>query len=304
MRLPRFLALFALWVALAAPAMAQQVRGAGASEVREFEHAASAAIGEVQYSLYLPPGYAESGRRYPTLYLLHGHDGNHLEWLKTGHLREILDRLIAARKVAPMIVVMPDGANSWYVDSKAIGGPGDYATAISVDLVDSIDRNFRTRGEPRFRAIGGLSMGGFGALRLAFQQPFRFGVVAAFSPALWVELTADSELGERAERIFDGAFGQPFEPKRFLAESPFALLDALAKAKDPPPVFLTVGDQDRYKLYMDTFEMFHRLREAGVAVEMRMTGGDHDWDTWAAALPEALIFIDARFKLSEKTASR
>jgi S-formylglutathione hydrolase FrmB len=298
--------LFSLGTALALPAAAQQAPGTAASEVREFEHARSPALGgDVLYSLYLPAGYATSDRRYPVLYLLHGHDGNHLEWLKTGHLRETLDRLIAGHKIEPMIVVMPDGAaGSWYVDSKAIGGPGDYATAIGVDLVNDIDKKFRTRNDPRNRAIGGLSMGGFGALRLAFQQPFRFGAVAAFSPALWVQLTPDTQLGDRAERIFDGSFGQPFDPKRFLAESPFSMIDALTAAKDPPPVFLTVGDQDRYKLYLDTFEMFRRLREKGLSVEMRMTGGDHDWDTWAAALPEALVFVDAQFKRGNTAASR
>ncbi|HUK08353.1 MAG TPA: alpha/beta hydrolase family protein [Stellaceae bacterium] len=304
------LMLAALALLLTAPAGAQQgtpPTTATASEVREFEHAPSPAIGgEVLYSLYLPPGYEASGRRYPTLYLLHGKDGNHLEWLKTGYLQQTLDGLIAARKVAPMIVVMPDGAAaSWYVDSKAIGGPGDYATAISVDLVDAIDKEFRTRAEPHYRAIGGLSMGGYGALRLAFRQPFEFGAVVAFSPALWAHLTPDTQLDEaRANRVFDGSFGRPFSSKLFLSESPLTMVDRLATAKGPPPVFLTVGDQDRFKLYLDTFELFRRMREKGLTVEMRMTGGDHDWDTWAAELPDALLFLDAQFKRGDAAASR
>src|SRR5581483_6939692 len=206
-----------------------------ASEVKQFEHAWSPALGaELLYSLYLPPGYAASGLRYPTLYLLHGKDGNHLEWLHTGYLRETLDALTAEGKVGPMIVVMPDAANSWYVDSKAVGGPGDYATALSVDLVEAIDHAYRTRAEPRFRGIGGLSMGGFGALRLAFQQPFRYAAAAGFSPALWAHLTPESDVGaERANRVFDGSFGRPFEVRRFLAASPLGMLEGLAAAKSP-----------------------------------------------------------------------
>jgi S-formylglutathione hydrolase FrmB len=302
------LSLAALAFLLVIPARAQQGAAApAASEVREFEHAPSPALGgAVLYSLYLPPGYEASNRRYPTLYLLHGKDGNHLEWLKTGYLQQTLDGLIAARKVGPMIVVMPDGAaSSWYVDSKAIGGPGDYATAISVDLVAAIDKEFRTRAEPRYRAIGGLSMGGYGALRLAFKQPFEFGAVLAFSPALWAHLTPDTQLDEaRANRVFAGSFGQPFSSKLFLSESPLSMLNSLALAKNAPPVFLTVGDQDRFKLYLDTFELFHRMREKGLTVQMRMTGGDHDWDTWSAELPDALLFLDAQFKRGDAAASR
>lgn len=74
------------------------------------------------------------------------------------------------------------------------------------------------------------------------------------------------------------------------------MVDAVAEAKDPPVIFLTVGDDDRYKLYLDTFVLFQRMRDAGLPVEMRMTGGDHEWETWAAELPEALLFFDRQFK--------
>lgn len=286
-----------------APVQAQQGSAGPTSEIREFEHLDSRALGgDLVYSLYLPPGYAKDDRRYPTLYLLHGAEGNHLEWLHTGYVRETLDAMIADGRVAPMIVVMPDGGgNSWYVDSKDIGGPGNYATAIAVDLVGHIDATLRTRAEPRFRAIGGLSMGGFGALRLAFQQPFRFVAAASFSGAFWARLKPDSVLGAFADRIFDGSFGRPFDARRFLAQSPLSMIDALAKAPHPPPVFLTVGDQDRYKLYDDTFELFHRMRALGLPVEMRMTGGDHEWETWAAELPDALLFFDREFKHGERS---
>ncbi len=268
------------------------------SVTREFEHAPSPALGgELLYSLYLPPGYDSGAARYPTLYLLHGKDGNHLEWLHDGHLRETLDRMIAAGTVAPMIVVMPDGGgDSWYVDSKALGGDGDYETAIATDLVAAIDHTYRTKADRHERAIGGLSMGGFGALRMALVQPFRFVAAASFSGALWTSMTADATAGAFVDHIFNGAFGRPFDPRRFVAESPLALIDAAAAAPDPHAVFLTVGDRDRFKLYRDSFAAFERMRAAQLDVAMRMTGGDHDWDTWSAELPEALIFFDRQFK--------
>lgn len=300
--LARFAILIAAALAVSVPpAGAQQSDPAPASQVREFEHLESAAPGhDLLYSLYLPPGYGSGERRFPTLYLLHGKDGNPLEWLHTGHLRETLDGLIRDGRVEPMIVVMPDGGgDSWYVDSKAIGGPGDYATAIGVDLLGEIDRTLRTKPTPRFRGIGGISMGGFGALRLAFAEPFRYGAAASFSGAFWAKLKPDSDPSEGINRIFNGSFGRPFNVRRFLAASPLSMIDRLAAAKDPPPVFLAVGDHDRFKLYIDTFELFRRMREADLAVDLRITGGDHEWDTWAAELPGALLFFDHQFRRGE-----
>jgi enterochelin esterase family protein len=290
--------------AIAFAALLAWVGAAGAeapSQVREVEHAPSPALGrDLVYALYLPPGYGAEDQRYPALYLLHGKDGNHLEWLHEGHLRATLDGMIAAGTVAPMIVVMPDGGgDSWYVDSKALGGDGDYETAIAVDLVAHVDSTLRTKPERRFRAIGGLSMGGYGALRLAFVTPFRYQAAASFSGALWSGVTADSKVGDHVDRIFNGAFGRPFDPRRFVAENPLTLIASVARAKDPPAVFLTVGDNDRYKLYHDSFLAFERMRGAGLDVSMRMTGGDHEWSTWAEELPAALAFFDRAFKHGE-----
>ncbi len=288
-----------------APVRAQQSVAVGdaASEIRESEHFNSPALGgDLVYSLYLPPGYGKGDRRYPVLYLLHGAEGNHLEWLHTGDLRETLDAMIASGRVAPMIVVMPDGGgNSWYVDSKDVGGPGNYATAISVDLVQHIDATLLTRAEPRHRAVGGLSMGGFGALRFAFQQPFRYVAAASFSGAFWARVKPDTVLGDWVQRIFQGSFGRPFDTARFLALSPMTTVDRLKDVPHPPVVYLTVGDQDRYKLYNDTFELFHHMRDLGLPVEMRMTAGDHVWETWAAELPDALSFIDRAFKEGDRS---
>jgi enterochelin esterase family protein len=139
-------------------------------------------------------------------------------------------------------------------------------------------------------------MGGFGALRLAFREPFRYGAVASFSGAFWASLHPDSVLGPRADKIFAGAFGTPFDPARLIAASPLSMIDRLAEAKDPPAVFLTVGDRDRFKLYLESFEVFRHMRELGLPVEMRMTEGDHEWSTWAAELGDALLFFDRHFK--------
>lgn len=152
----------------------------GAGELLVDRSIPSPALGrDLAYNIYLPSGHAESGLRYPTVYLLHGYGGGYHEWREGGRIEETLDRLIETGEIAPLIAVMPEAGKSWYVDSARFGGPGDYESAILADLIPAIDRLYPTRAEGRHRAIAGLSMGGHGALRLAFLYPETFSAVAA-----------------------------------------------------------------------------------------------------------------------------
>src|SRR5579864_4462137 len=158
----------------------------------------SSIIGQTfAYRVYLPPDYLRSpARHYPVLYMLHGNGGNYTEW-SDSFLPEQIDRMIAADEIQPMIVVMPDDGETTYW-ANWDNGPrwGDY---VAFDVVTEIDLRYRTVPDPAARAIGGLSMGGLGALNLAFQHPDVFGVVGSHSPsvrlqpdpALWF-LTGDN----------------------------------------------------------------------------------------------------------------
>jgi enterochelin esterase-like enzyme len=134
--------------------------------------------------VYLPPGYATSGRRYPTLYVLHGFDAP-LQAFETGRvpIRVLMDSLIAAGRARPMIVVVPDARNAYggafYTNSPVAGNWADF---IARDLVAHVDRRYRTLPRAASRGIEGHSMGGFGALTLAARHPDVFGAVYAASP--------------------------------------------------------------------------------------------------------------------------
>lgn len=93
-------------------------------------------------SIYLPDGYDQDDTRYPVLYLLHGYGGNHLEWLTAGQVEVVIDRLIDHGTIPPVIVVMPDARNSWYVDSAEFGGLDDYETALIQNLISEVDRRY------------------------------------------------------------------------------------------------------------------------------------------------------------------
>ena len=275
-------------------ALALIVPAAAKAELLWSQRFDSAALGgPMAYSIYLPPGYHDPREQapagYPVVYLLHGVGDTERSYPAVGGVEATADRLIGAGEVPPMIIVMPDGMRSWYVDSAAIGGPGDYATALARDLIAHIDATYRTVPRRARRFVTGHSMGGFGALRLALSEPDLWGAAAGMSAALWTRVTPDFVLPERAVPIFDGAFGAPFDPVRFLALRPRAYAERALAAACPPALYLTAGDDDGFRAYRSTFDLAMDLREAGLAVELRITDGNHGWRTWREdALPAVL----------------
>jgi enterochelin esterase family protein len=228
---------------------------------------------------------------------LHGYGATHREWLDFGHVDATLDRLIAAGEIRPVVAVMPDAAKSWYVDSGARGGPGDYATAIALDVPAHIERAYGAAADSR--AVAGLSMGGFGALVLGFTWPDRFTTAAALSPAVfrpggvsWAHWSLGDTAAERA-RWFPAVFGDPFSVETYRREQPFALIPDLAARRATPRIWLASGDDDHFGFHLGTAEMFLALRGRGIPAELRLTDGGHDWTYWRRVLPDLLRFIDA-----------
>ena len=151
---------------------------------------------DMPYWIYQPPDYGTGGRRYPVLYMLHGLGGHRDEWIVYG-LINVADRAIRTGDIPPMIIVLPQGDKDYWVNH-ANDGPrwGEYVTR---DLVRHIDGTYRTLRYASARAIGGLSMGGWGALTNAFRHLNVFGVVGAHSVSLRPEETAADFLGKGDE---------------------------------------------------------------------------------------------------------
>ncbi len=241
------------------------------------------------YSLYLPPGYGEEERAYPVVYLLHGYGGDHTNWVRMGDAAITADSLIAVGAVPPVILVMPDGRNSFYVDSDPASGFGAVETALVRDLVTHVDGAFRTISHRRGRMIAGLSMGGYGAIHLAFKFPELFGAAASLSGVL------TREEPERKD-LFVPAFGDPLDPARWAEENPFNWIGHVKESGLRLPVYLTVGDDDAPWLYEGPVEFYSALKEAELPAELRMTNGPHAWEVWDDALREALLFFADVFR--------
>jgi S-formylglutathione hydrolase FrmB len=244
---------------------------------------------EWRYTIYLPPGYDDQERAYPTVYLLHGYGGDDTNWVRYGDAAMTADSLIAADAIPPMILVMPDGQNSWWVDSDARGGFGPVERAFVEELIPEVDRTYRTIPNRRARMIGGLSMGGYGAVHLALKHPDLFGAAASMSGAL-------SQATPDAGASLEPAFGKPFEPARYDAENPFRLIGSLKTSELRLPVYITMGDDDSPRIVRGGVDMYEALHEAELPAELRVTNGAHTWEVWDRALPPVLQFFADVFR--------
>jgi S-formylglutathione hydrolase FrmB len=287
----RFLlaALAAPWLGalLIAPPLVAQAPGGRVLEGRTFQ---SPALGrEWAYTVYLPPGYEGDERAYPSFYLLHGYGGEHTNWARYGDAAMTADSLIAAGAIPPVILVMPDGQNSYWVDSDAGSGFGAVETALVQDLVPHVDRTYRTIPLRRARMIGGLSMGGYGAVHLALKHPELFGAAASLTGAL-------SRVPPERTESLTPAFGDPFDAARWQAENPFALIAPLQASELRLPIYLTVGDDDGTRLLEGAVDFHAALRAAELPSELRITDGPHSWEVWDHALRETLVFFAEVFR--------
>ncbi|MBY0476175.1 MAG: esterase family protein [Chitinophagaceae bacterium] len=139
-----------------------------------------------QLTVYLPPGYDQGTQRYPVIYVLHGYGGTDSVMMSVWiNFKQLLDEAIKTGKMRPMIVVAPNSntkmQGSFYTNSSVTGNWADY---IGKDVVQYMDKNFRTIPDRKSRGLCGHSMGGNGALKLGMLFADTFSAVYALSPAV------------------------------------------------------------------------------------------------------------------------
>jgi enterochelin esterase-like enzyme len=225
------------------------------------------------YYVYLPPGYGVEGRRYPVLYLLHGGGGSKDEWPAYGLVDDV-DQAIVSKEIKPLIVVMPQGDLGYWVNWVDAGPRwGDY---VARDVRRQVDATFRTLPDASHRAIGGLSMGGAGALQLAFTHPDLFGVVGSHSPSLHLD---------------DGTFATIYGTgEEFSAREPIDLASA-APGIESLKIWIDAGEDDPW---LERDELLHdNLLDRGIAHNWSVLPGGHEGSYWIANLPAYLRFYDS-----------
>ena len=174
-------------------------------KVLETRKIKSAILGkEVRYTVYLPADYESSERTYPVVYLLHGFTDDNTGWLQFGEINRYADKVIADGTIPPMIIVMPNGDSSFYINS--YDGKENYEDFFVKEFMPSIEKAYRIKAEKRYRGIAGLSMGGYGTLIYALKYPELFAAAAPFSAAIW----SDSELVNMPQPNWDFMTGALF----------------------------------------------------------------------------------------------
>ena len=221
------------------------------------------------------------GIRYPVLYLLHGAYGCYSDWPKKADLH----RLANEYKV---IIVCPDGQDSWYFDSP-IDPTMQFETYVSKELVEYIDSHYPTYANRYMRAITGLSMGGHGALFLAFRHPDLFWSCGSMSGNMDITPYPDKwhikdRLGEQAEN-----------PQRWRDHTVCNLVDQVKNCPLKPAQNIIIDDGLNDIFIQNNIALHEQLVEAGIDHDFTVRPGRHSWDYWVNSLDYHMLFFDKAF---------
>lgn len=252
----------------------------------------------IRYTIYLPPGYEASKRTYPVVYLFHNAQEDDTAWIHQGEAAQTLERGIASRELVPMIVVMPDGGTSGFINSA--DGSVRWEDAFLQEVIPFIESRFRVRPHRMARALAGHASGGRGALTLAFKHPNLFRACVALSPALHdaealAALSEDQWAQDHAGVYGAGLQGAARATDHWRAHSPLALAEQI-----PPRqlgslrIYLDCGDRD--PLLPGSLALHQLLRSRGLVHDLRVRSGDHRWSTWRVGLHPALAYLSGVFR--------
>ena len=279
----------ALLTALALPAFAEVKPGSFTSK----------SLGkDVAYVVDLPASYAAGEKKYPVVYVLHGL----FESSGFYERRGLAPSFAAARdrgELPELIVVIADGSNSFYVNGPA----GAFEDMIVKDLVEHVEQSYRAASGREGRALFGISMGGYGALRIALKYPERFAAVVTHS-AMVLEKLPTAEDGARRGQMaaFNRIFGDPIDTALWAANDPLQLAQK-ADAKSTPALYFDCGSEDRFQLFIGNKDLHEKLQARGVKHEFGLYPGDHGYGYVRSVIDKSLRFLGAALKPAPSTAA-
>jgi S-formylglutathione hydrolase FrmB len=234
------------------------------------------------YNVILPPNYrASRSTRYPVLYLLHGWGGHYTDWATRTNVADYAAQF-------RMIVVMPEGNDSWYVDSASVAND-KYESYILKELIPDVDQRYRTIQARYGRAVAGLSMGGYGAIKYGLKYPATFVFAASMSGAFGVSRYSENEMGGKNWEPFLKIFG-PAGGETRKANDVFEIARALSPAGVAalPYFYFDCGTEDAAQHWKMNRELSEIFLEKKVPHEYRELPGNHSWGYWDQQVQEVL----------------
>ncbi len=247
---------------------------------------------ERKYAIYLPPDYDTSQRSYPVLYLLHGGGDDQTGWVQFGEVLYIADKAIKEGKCTAMIVVMPDantGQRGYY---NSVKGDWRYEDFFFEEFIPFIEGKYRIKGEKRYRAVAGLSMGGGGTFIYALHHPELFSSACPLSASAGPLSLEDTK--EYLERWGKETFTDEEVKKYYQQYSALNLVENIAEEqKKAVRWYIDCGDDD---FLFEGNSLIHiAMRKKEIPHEFRVRDGGHNWTYWRSALPEVLDFVSQSF---------
>lgn len=247
---------------------------------------------ERHYAVYLPPDYELSERSYPVLYLLHGGGDDQTGWVQFGEVLHITDKAIKEGIATPMIIVMPDanrGRRGYFND---VTNEWRYEDFFFEEFLPQVESLFRIKGEKRYRAIAGLSMGGGGSFMYALHHPELFSSACPLSASCG-PLSLD-EMEEWIKRRGQDAGSQEQREAYFKQHSALELVKNMPEdQKNAIRWYIDCGDDDF--LYEGNSLIHIEMRKREIPHEFRIRQGGHTWTYWRESLPEVLSFVSDAF---------
>jgi S-formylglutathione hydrolase FrmB len=260
----------------------------------------------VHYCVYLPADYLvkakAAGANFPVLYFLHGLGDNEQTLFNSGGWT-LLDDLRKQHKIGDFLIVAPEGRRSFYINSA--DGSIRYSDFFLQEFMPHIEKTYRIRPGRAGRAISGISMGGYGALRFAFAYPELFSAVSAQSAALITEspqeLDAASRFGTPLTAVLAAPFGKPINVAHWNDNNPFVLATKNAAGLRRLAIYFNCGQEDNYGFEKGAAALHAELQKERINHEYHAYPGDHSLTYFLTHFAEVMEFHSAAFGLSKQT---
>ncbi len=223
------------------------------------------------------PQDVKRNEKIKALYLLHGYRGNHKDWIRYSSI----ERYVEDRRMA---VIMPEVNNGYYANME---NGLDYFTYVADELPHIMESMFPLSKKKEDRYIAGLSMGGYGAFKIAAKRPQKFSKAISLSGSMNIITVRDISRNEDQKDYFSAVFGH--DEASYKKHDLYHLFSKLVKQKNHPQLYMACGTEDF--LYQDNEDFYNFLVEQGFDVYYETSSGAHTWAFWDKYIEKAISWL-------------
>ena len=248
--------------------------------------------GPVDVNVYLPAGFdAASDAKYPVVYLLHGLYGTYKDWENLGHMKILVDELVANGEIVPLVIIMPNAGdpdihNNWNGYFNMPGHP--YEDFFFQELIPAVEARYKAFGDKQHRAVMGLSMGGGGSTVYAQRHPDMFS--SCYAMSAWLDNSEPRADMPKDKFYLVSKSVREHSALDFIDKADEATIEKLRTVK----WFFDCGDDD-YLLDLSV-SLYQKMRDRDLRSELRVRDGWHSWEYWHTALRLSLPFASRNFE--------